>query len=182
MDDQLREARVVGAVRGECRFHPCPFVIQADTGGFEISANLVGGQGMSASTAVAFPSKKAIWAGRILSGLAALFLLMDGIMKQFKPEFVLKEMTRLGYPHGLTRGIGIALLACVILYMTPRTSILGAIFLTGYLGGAVATHTRIGDPLFSHILFPTYMAVFIWGGLYLREARLRALIPLRKPI
>lgn len=137
---------------------------------------------MSASTAVAFPSRKAIWAGRILSGLVALFLLMDGIMKQFEPDFVLKEMTRLGYPESLTRGIGMALLACVILYMIPRTSVLGAIFLTGYLGGAVATHTRIGDPLFSHMLFPIYMAVFMWGGLYLREAKLRDLIPLRKQI
>ena len=137
---------------------------------------------MSASTAVALVPRKEVWVGRILSGLVTLFLLMDGIMKQFRPDFVLKEMVRLGYPESLTRGIGMALLACVVLYMIPRTSILGAIFLTGYLGGAVATHTRIGDPLFSHILFPTYMAAFMWGGLYLRDARLRELIPLRKPI
>jgi hypothetical protein len=124
-------------------------------------------------------SRKTLWAGRILSALPVLFLLVDGIMKLVKPEPVVKATVELGYPENVIVAIGVVLLGCVILYVVPRTAILGAILLTGYLGGAIATHVRVGNPLFSHVLFPVYLAVLIWGGLYLRESRLRALVPLR---
>jgi len=115
-----------------------------------------------------------------MSALAALFLLMDGIMKLVKPPPVVEATVQLGFPESVIFGLGIVLLLCVILYVIPQTSILGAIMLTGYLGGAVATHVRVGHPLFSHTLFPVYFAALVWGGLFLREARLRALIPLRR--
>jgi hypothetical protein len=124
-------------------------------------------------------SKGRLWTGRIMSALPVLFLLMDGVMKLMKPEFVVKATVQLGYPENVIVGLGIVVLVCVILYIIPRTAVLGAILLTGYLGGAVATHLRVGDPLFSHTLFPVYFAILVWGGLYLREERLRALIPLR---
>jgi hypothetical protein len=124
-------------------------------------------------------SRGRLWTGRIMSALPVLFLLMDSVMKLVKPEFVVKATVQLGYPEGVILPLGIVLLVCVILYIFPRTAVLGAILLTGYLGGAVATHVRAGDPLFSHVLFPVYVAILIWGGLYLRDDRLRALIPLR---
>jgi hypothetical protein len=123
-------------------------------------------------------SKKALWAGRIISGLPVLFLLVDGVMKLFKPASVVEATVQLGYPEGAIVGIGIVLLACTVLYVIPRTSILGAILLTGYLGGAVATHVRVGAGLFP-VLFPVFFGVLLWGGLYLRDDRLRALIPRR---
>jgi DoxX-like protein len=125
-------------------------------------------------------SKKMLWAGRIMSGLPALFLLMDGVMKLVKPEPVVKATVQLGYPESTIVGLGIVLLVCVTLYLIPRTSVLGAILLTGYLGGAVATHVRVGDPLFTHILFPVFFGALLWGGLYLRDPILRTLIPLRR--
>jgi hypothetical protein len=125
-------------------------------------------------------SKARLWTGRILSALPVLFLLMDGVMKLVKPEFVVKATVQLGYPESIIFSLGIVLLICVILYVIPRTAVLGAILLTGYLGGAVATHARVGDPLFSHTLFPVYVAILLWGGLYLRENRLRELISLRR--
>jgi hypothetical protein len=123
-------------------------------------------------------SKKALWAGRILSALPALFLLVDGAMKLVKPQPVVEATVKLGYPESVILGLGIVLLACTILYLIPRTSVLGAILLTGYLGGAVATHVRVGEPIFT-ILFPVIFGALLWGGLYLRDERLRALIPLR---
>ena len=125
-------------------------------------------------------SKGSLWAGRIMSALAALFLLLDGVMKLVKPAPVVEATVQLGFPESVIFGLGIVLLVCVILYVIPRTSILGAIMLTGYLGGAVATQVRVGHPLFSHTLFPVYVAALVWGGLFLRESRLRALIPLRR--
>jgi hypothetical protein len=125
-------------------------------------------------------SKARLWTGRVLSGFAVLFLLMDGIMKLPKPAFVLEAFAELGYPENTVIGIGIVLLVCVAVYLIPRTSVLGAILLTGYLGGAVATHVRVGNPLFSHTLFPVYVALLVWGGLYLRDERLRTLIPWRR--
>ena len=125
-------------------------------------------------------SKGRLWTGRVMSTLAALFLLMDGVMKLVKPAFVVEATIQLGYPESVIIGLGIVLLACTILYLIPRTAVLGAILLTGYLGGAVATHVRVGDPLLSHTLFPVYVAVLVWGGLFLRDPRLRAFIPLRK--
>ena len=124
-------------------------------------------------------SNKALWAGRVISALPVLFLLMDGVMKLVKPAIVVETTVKIGYPETVIVPLGIVLLVCTVLYAIPRTSVLGAILLTGYLGGAVATHVRIGDPLFTHALFPVYLGVFIWGGLYLRDTRLRALIPFR---
>lgn len=123
--------------------------------------------------------KGALWIGRIMSALPSLFLVMDGVMKLMKPDFVVKATVQLGYAESVIFPLGIVLLVCVVLYVIPRTAVLGAILLTGYLGGAVATHLRAGDPLFSHVLFPVYFGILLWGGLYLREERLRALIPVR---
>ena len=119
-----------------------------------------------------------LWAGRIISSLSALFLLLDGVMKLVKPAFVVEATVRLGYPESVIFGLGIVLTACTVLYMIPRTSVLGAILLTGYLGGAVATHVRAGEGLFP-MFFPVIIGVLVWGGLFLRDERLRTLIPLR---
>ena len=134
---------------------------------------------MESSTQTAAVSKKALWAGRIISALPILFLLMDGVMKLVRPVVVVETTVKLGYPAAVILPLGIVLLVCTILYAVPRTSVLGAILLTGYLGGAVASHVRVGDPLLTHVLFPVYLAVLIWGGLWLRDERLRSLIPLR---
>jgi len=122
--------------------------------------------------------KKQLWAGRIMSGLPTLFLLVDGAMKLVKPEPVVKATVELGYAETVILPLGVVLLACTILYMIPRTAVLGAILLTGYLGGAVATHVRAGQGPFE-ILFPVMFGVLLWGGLVLRDERLRTLIPLR---
>ena len=124
-------------------------------------------------------SEKRLWAGRIISGLPALFLLVDGVMKLVRLAPVVEGTVKLGYSETVILPLGLVLLACTILYVIPRSSVLGAILLTGYLGGAVATHVRVGDPLFTHVLFPVYLGVLIWLGLYLRDDRVRALIPLR---
>ncbi|WP_243286643.1 DoxX family protein [Geothrix terrae] len=121
-----------------------------------------------------------LWTGRILSALPVLLLAFDGVAKMMRLPPVLEGCAKLGYSENVAGPLGITLLVCVVLYAIPRTSVLGAILLTGYLGGAVATHVRVGDPLFSHILVPTYVAALVWGGLYLRDARLGALLPLRK--
>jgi DoxX-like family len=125
-------------------------------------------------------SKGKLWTGRIMSALPALFLLVDSVGKLIKPAPVVEGTVQLGYPESVLLGLGIVLLTCTVLYVIPSTAILGAILLTGYLGGAIATHVRVGSPLFSHTLFPVYLAVLVWGGLYLRDERLRALIPLRR--
>jgi hypothetical protein len=116
------------------------------------------------------------WAGLIMSALPVLMLLFSGIMKLLKPAAVVEGFTHLGYPESLTLGIGITELACTVLYVIPRTSVLGAILLTAYLGGATATHVRVGEPFFG----PIVLGVLVWGGLFLRDARLRALLPLRR--
>lgn len=125
-------------------------------------------------------SKGSLWTGRIMSILSILFFLMDAVMKLLKPAFVVDATVKLGYQEGVIQGLGIALLIGTILYAIPGTSVLGAILLTGYLGGAVASNVRVGNPLFSNVLFPVYFALVLWGGLYLRDKRLRALIPLRR--
>ena len=123
-------------------------------------------------------AKKELWVGRIMSALPALFLLVDGGMKLIKPKFVVEATVRLGYPESVIVGLGIVLVACTVLYLVPPTSFLGAILLTGYLGGAVATHVRIGDDLFP-ISFPVILGALLWGGLFLHDDRLRALLPWR---
>jgi hypothetical protein len=120
-----------------------------------------------------------LWTGRVLTAIPILFLTFDGASKVMNVAPVREAMAQLGYSPDAGVGIGIILLACVALYAIPRTAVLGAILLTGYLGGAIATHVRVGNPLFSHTLFPIYIAAIVWGGLYLRDARLRALVPLR---
>lgn len=134
---------------------------------------------MSSDTRAAPVSKKMLWAGRIISGLVVLFMLFDSIIHIMKPAPVLQAFVRLGFPERLSLVIGIILLLCVVLYVIPRTSVLGAILLTGYLGGAVVTNLRAGSSLFGETLFPVYFGMLVWGGLYLRDRRLRALIPLR---
>ena len=133
---------------------------------------------MQSATQTAPVSKARLWAGRILSVLPALFLLVDGAMKLVKPEPVVKATVELGYAETVIVPLGVVLLASTILYLIPRTAVLGAILLTGYLGGAVATQVRVGHGLFE-ILFPLMLGVLLWGGLWLRDDRLRALIPLR---
>ncbi len=125
------------------------------------------------------PTTRQLWTGRILTALPVLFLLFDGAIKLARPAPVLETFARLGLPTGLAITLGVLELACVVLYLIPRTAVLGAVLLTGFLGGAVSTHLRIGDPLFSHILFPIYVGLLVWAGLFFRETRLRALIPLR---
>ena len=126
-------------------------------------------------------SKTNLWIGRIVSGLPALFLLVDGVMKLFKPPVVVEATVNLGYPESTIIPIGVVLIISTVLYLIPATSILGAILLTGYLGGAVATHVRTGESLFS-IVFPVIFGILIWLGLYLRDARLRTLVPLRASV
>lgn len=121
-----------------------------------------------------------VWIGRALSALAVVFLLMDAGMKLAQLPVVIETTEQLGWPGALAQPLGIVLLICTLLYVYPRTAVLGAVLLTAYLGGAVATHVRVASPLFSHVLFGVYVALFVWGGLYLRDAGLRALFPLRR--
>ena len=122
-------------------------------------------------------TSKSVIAGRIISGIITALLLADASFKfAVDNPMMIEGAKQLGYNIAIMPAIGTLLLVCVLLYAIPRTSVFGALLLTGYLGGAVATHVRVGDPLFSHILFPTYVAVMVWGGLYLRNEKLRALV------
>jgi hypothetical protein len=134
---------------------------------------------MQTATLTAPKAHAGFWIGHVLSTLAILFLLMDGTVHLTKIAPVVDAFNQLGYPMSAALPMGVIELTCLALYVFPRTSVLGAILLTGYLGGAVAIHLRVGSPLFSHLLFPIYVGAMIWGGLYLRDARLRALVPLR---
>jgi DoxX-like family len=123
-------------------------------------------------------SKAATWSGRIISGLVILFLIFDGVTKVMKMSQVLQASARLHLSVAATVGIGITLLICTALYAIPRTAIFGAILLTGYLGGAVAVQLPAGDPLFENA-FPVIFGVFVWAGLFLRDAQVRSILPLR---
>ena len=123
-----------------------------------------------------FSPKRILWVSYILSALPALLLLFSGAMKLMRPPSVIEGFVRLGYDESLALVIGTVELLCTVLYLIPRTSALGAILLTGYLGGAIATHVRMGEPFYA----PVLLGLFVWGGLFLREERLRALIPLRQ--
>ena len=134
------------------------------------------------TTAQPAASKAARWTGYVMSGLVILFLLFDGGIKLVPLEIVTQTSGEIGLPTDPSnaRLLGILTLIGVVLYAIPQTAVLGAILLTGYMGGAIATHLRIDSPLFSHTLFGVYLGLLIWGGLYLREPRLRALIPFRR--
>jgi hypothetical protein len=121
--------------------------------------------------------KTVLWTGRILSGLASAFLILDSVGKLLRVQPVIEGTTSLGYSVSVIVPLGVTLLACVLVYLVPRTAVLGAILLTGYLGGAVATHVRVGNPVLTHVLAPTYYAAMLWGGLILRDSRLRAFLP-----
>ena len=122
------------------------------------------------------------WTGRVLSGLVIVFLLFDGAIKLVPWPVVTETMDKMGYGSSetLARSLGIITIACTVLYSVPPTSILGAILLTGYLGGAMASHVRIDSPLFTHTLFGFYLGLMLWGGLWLRDPSLRSWIPFRR--
>jgi DoxX-like family len=124
-------------------------------------------------------SKGMLWTGRVLSGLMALLFVLDGVGHLMKPAPVVEAFARLGYPLSASVGIGVLALICTALYVTPRTSVFGAILLTGYLGGAVSTHVRAGSTLFETI-FPVILGVLMWAGIFVRDAQLPKLIPVRR--
>ena len=117
------------------------------------------------------------WSGYIASAIPVLFLLADAVGKFVKPEAVVTGTVELGYQESVIVPLGLLLLICTVLYAIPQTAVLGALLLTGYLGGTVATHVRVGNPLFTHTLFGVYLGILLWLGLYLRDTRLRELIP-----
>jgi hypothetical protein len=127
-------------------------------------------------------SKPARWTGRVLSGLVIVFMMFDGAVKLVPWPIVTETMDKMGYGSSdtLARSLGIITIVCTLLYSVPPTSILGAILLTGYLGGAIASHVRIGSPLLSHTLFGLYLGLMLWGGLWLRDNNLRSLLPFRR--
>lgn len=117
-----------------------------------------------------------LWAGRVLSGIVVVFLIMDTLGKLLRVAPVIEGAVKLGYPQEVVFPLGVLLLVGVVLYLIPRTSVLGAIYLTAFMGGAVATHFRVGSPLATHVLFGVYVAAFMWGGLVLRNPRLLSLL------
>ena len=133
---------------------------------------------MAANVQVGSLPARGVWAGRIVSWLPAVFLLVDGVAKLFKPAAVIEATVKLGYSESVITPLGILLIACTVLYLIPRTAVLGAILLTGYLGGAVATHVRAADGIFP-VAFAVTFGALLWLGLYLRDARLREFVPLR---
>lgn len=133
---------------------------------------------MTASTPDSTPAQRRT--AHVLTTLAALFLTFDTVLKVLRLTPAVEGTKALGYPVDTVVLIGAIELVCLVLYLVPRTAVLGAVVMTGYLGGAVATHVRIGNPLLTHTLFPIYVATMLWAGVYLREPRLRALVPLRR--
>jgi hypothetical protein len=125
-------------------------------------------------------NNKMLWTGRVLSGIAVLFLFMDGVTHVMNIAPVVDAMSRLGFPVTTAPKIGVLELVLLVLYVVPRTALLGAILWMGILGGAVASHIRVGDPLFTHVLFGVYVGILLWLGLYLREPKLRGLLPVTR--
>jgi hypothetical protein len=159
-----------------------------DTGRLSVRAswlgeNIVNGRTVSASNVppTAGRSSAILWTGRILSGLAAAFLTFDAAMKVLRLPMAVEGTVALGYPAHTVFGIGLLQVVCLALYLIPRTSLLGAVLWTGYLGGAIATQVRVGNPLFTHVLFPIYVAALLWGGLYLRDSRVRVMLAPSEP-
>jgi hypothetical protein len=124
-------------------------------------------------------NRAALWTGRVLTGIAVLFLTFDTVIKLVAAPEAVAGTTELGYPAGVLRMLAIIELVCLALYLVPRTAVLGAVLWTGYLGGAIATHVRVENPLFTHVLFPIYVAALIWGGLWFRDARVRGMLGAR---
>ena len=124
-------------------------------------------------------SQTALWTGRVLSAIAVLFLIFDGIIKLVPIQPVTDSLRELGFPtsNSFARFLGVVTLACTALYAWPRTAMLGAVLLTGLMGGAIATHLRLDHPLFTHTLFGVYLGLFVWGGLWLRDERIRRVMP-----
>ena len=126
-------------------------------------------------------SKTQLWTGRIMSSLVILFMLFDAVLKFIKPEAVIQTtIHELGYQEHHILIHGLLALIPTILYAIPRTSVLGAVLLTAHLGGAIASHMRVDNPLFSHLLFPVFVAILMWGGIWLRDNRLQKMIPLKQ--
>jgi hypothetical protein len=135
---------------------------------------------LDSQTSLAASHRILVWTGRVFSGLLVVFMLFDSVIKLLNMPFVAESCRQLGIPPEQAPFIGGLELALTVLYVYPRTAVLGAVLLTGLFGGAIASHVRIGDPWFSHILFGVYLGLFAWGGLYLRDARLRTLFPIRR--
>jgi hypothetical protein len=144
-----------------------------------MSATILRSAPHSSSTASS-TSNRARWTGRILSGFAVLFLAFDTVVKLVGAKQAVEGTVQLGWPAHHLPTLGAIEVVCLVLYLIPRTAPIGALLWTGYLGGAIATHLRLDNPLFSHILFPTYVAAMLWGGLYLRDARVRTLFGARR--
>src|SRR4051812_43320484 len=134
---------------------------------------------LDATAPLIAPTTRSRWTGRVLSGIPVLFLAFDVAIKLAGVPAVAEASEKLGLPADLAPALALLLASCLALYLVPRTAVLGAVLLTGYLGGAVLTHVRVGDPLFSHTLFPVYVGALLWTGLYLRDARVRRLFAAR---
>lgn len=134
---------------------------------------------METLSATTTPSKRSIWAGRIISGLATAFMIFDAVVHISRSPAVVEGFTKAGFSVSILVPLSIIELICIALYVMPRTAVLGCILLTGYLGGAIATNVRMGMPMFTYVLAPAYVAVLLWGGLWFRDNRVRALIPFR---
>jgi hypothetical protein len=156
---------------------PAPASLRAETNNSEALMDTLVARPQSDFIAA---SAARVWLARILGGLAVLFLAFDSILKLIRPPMVVQGTVQLGYPPSVILPLGIITLVFLVLYLVPRTAVMGALLWTAYLGGAVASHVRIGDPLFTHTLFPVYVATLLWLGLWLRDDRLRALLPSRK--
>lgn len=141
-------------------------------------ANESGDCGPSTAATGAHANKR-LWAGRVLTALAGLFMVFDGVGKLMMPAQVVEASGRLGFPLSITPGVGVLLLLCTLVYLIPRTAVLGALLLTGYLGGAVAIQMRAGSSIFE-TLFPVLFAILVWAGVYLRENRLCEIFPVRR--
>ncbi|MEW6641992.1 MAG: DoxX family protein [Pseudomonadota bacterium] len=135
---------------------------------------------MSTTIASSSESSALLWTGRVLSGLVILFLLFDATIKLIPLDVVTETSRQLGIPTDLSRTLGVLTLLCTVLYAIPLTSVLGAVLMTGYLGGAIYVHVLNGSPLLSHTLFGVYLGILMWGGLYLRDPQLRLLFPIRR--
>jgi hypothetical protein len=163
--------------RGLCFEDPLPIITSHEADMTTLEATpFPAAQASSSAAVTGAVSRRALWAGRIVSGIAVAFLLVDTTAKLLRLAPAVEGTAQLGYPASALTVIALAELLCLVTYLVPRTAVLGAVLWTGYLGGAIATHVRMDAPLFTHTLFPIYVAALLWGGLYLRDLRVRALL------